>query len=120
LVLVEAQSFLHKEVEKSTDSLYIRQMAELRSRKNKEHPHYNFLVSWTPKPPSQARVKREQASDKIDVIATLRHGKMAESMAQAAPNVHTKKSIVRSLILIGFILILELVIYLARNRFGLS
>ena len=95
-------------------------MAEFRSRKNKENPHYNFLVSWQPKPLSQAHVKREQASDKIDGVATLRHGKMAESMAQASPNVHTKKSIVRSLILIAFILILELVIYLARNRIGLS
>ena len=95
-------------------------MAELRSRKNKENPHYNFLVSWEPKPASQAHVKREQASDKIDVVATLRHGKSAESMAQASPNVHTKKSIVRSLILICLILILELVVYLARNGFGLS
>jgi hypothetical protein len=95
-------------------------MAELRSRKNKENPHYNFLVSWQPKPTPQAHVKREQASDKITDSAISRHGKMAESMAQQAPNVHTKKSIVRSLILIGLILILELVIYLARSRFGLS
>ena len=120
MVLVEAQSFLHKEVEKSTDSLYIRQMAELRSRKNKENPHYNFLVSWQPKPSSQAHVNREQASSKFGGLATPRHVKMAESMALDATNVHTKKSIVRSLILIGLILILELVIYLARNRFGLS
>jgi hypothetical protein len=95
-------------------------MAELRSRKNKENPHYNFLVSWQPKTVSQAHVKREQASGEITDSATFRHGKMAESMAQGAPNVHTKKSIVRSLILISFILILELVVYLARNRFGLS
>jgi hypothetical protein len=95
-------------------------MAELRSRKNKENPHYNFLVSWQPKPTLQAHVKREQASDKFEGLATVRHGKMAESMAQEVDNVHTKKSIVRSLILIGLILILELVIYLARSRFGLS
>ena len=108
------------QIEKSIDSLYIRAMANLRSRKNKENPHYNFLVSWQPKPTSQAHVKREQASDKFEGLATARHGKMAESMAQASPNVHTKKSIVRSLILIAFILILELVVYLARNRIGLS
>lgn len=108
------------QVEKSTDSLYIRQMAELRSRKNKENPHYNFLISWQPKNTSQARVKREQFSNEKVDLATIRHGKSAESMAQGAPNVHTKKGIVRSLILISFILILELVVYLAWNKFGLS
>ena len=108
------------QIEKSIDSLYIRAMANLRSRKNKENPHYNFLVSWQPKPTSQAHVKREQASDKFEGLATARHSKMAESMALDATNVNTKKSIVRSLILIGLILILELVIYLARSRFGLS
>jgi len=95
-------------------------MAELRSRKNKENPHYNFLVSWQPKPPSQARVKREQVSDETLDVATLRHTKSAESMAQESSNVHTKKNILRSLIFIGFILILELVVYLARRDFGLS
>ena len=95
-------------------------MAELRSRKNKENPHYNFLVSWQPKPLSQAHVKREQTTDEIQNLATLRHTKSAESKALGVSNVHTKKSIVRSLILIGFILILELVVYLARNRLGLS
>ena len=95
-------------------------MAEHRFRKNKESPHYGFLVSWQPKASGEARVKGESNPDKIAVPATFRHGKMAESMAQASPNVHTKKSIVRSLILIAFILILELVIYLARNRIGLS
>ena len=95
-------------------------MAELRSRKNKENQHYNFLVSWQPKPISQAHVKREQILGENVSSATFRHSKSAESLAQEAPNVHTKKSIVRSLILIGFILILELMVYLVRNRFGLS
>ena len=107
-------------IEKSIDSLYIRQMAELRNRKNKENPHYNFLISWSPKTSSQAHVKGEQLQDKIGGVAIIRHDKLAESMAQEGSNVHTKKNIVRSLILIGFILILELVVYLARNRFGLS
>jgi hypothetical protein len=95
-------------------------MAEHRSRKNKENPHYGFLVSWQPKPTSQARVKGESNLGKLDLPATTRHNKKAVSMAQDALTVDTKKSIFRSLILIGFILILELVVYLAWNKFGLS
>ena len=95
-------------------------MAIERTRKNKENPHYGFLVSWQPKPASQARVKGESNSDKITVSATLSHGKRAESLAQEASNEGTKKNIIRSLILISFILILELVVYLAWNKFVLS
>lgn len=95
-------------------------MAIERTRKNKENPHYGFLVSWQPKALSQARVKGEPDSNKIIESATIRHKEKAVSMAQGVLGVGTKKSIIRSLILIGFILILELVVYLAWNKFGLS
>jgi hypothetical protein len=101
-------------------------MAEHRKRKNKrtlrdkENPHYGFLVSWQPKPGSQARVKGESNSEKISLVAISRHGKKAVSMAQDESASSAKKTIIRSLILIGFILILELVVYLAWNKFGLS
>jgi hypothetical protein len=95
-------------------------MAEHRSRKNKENPHYGFLVSWQPKGQSQARVKGESNPDKYPTPATSRHEEKAVSMAQGVLALGTKKSIIRSLILISFILILELVVYLAWNKFGLS
>ena len=95
-------------------------MAIERTRKNKENPHYGFLVSWQPKGPLEAHVKRESNSDKIAVPATHRHEKKAESMAQGVQGTGTKKSIMRSLILIGLILILELVVYLAWNKFILK
>ena len=95
-------------------------MAIHRTRKNKENPHYGFLVSWQPKAPSQARVKGESNSGKFSPPATSRHEEKAVSMAQGALALGTKKSIIRSLILIGFILILELVVYLAWNKFILS
>lgn len=95
-------------------------MAIQRTRKNKENPHYGFLVSWQPKAPSQARVKGESKLEKFLSPATTRHGEKAVSMAQGALASGTKKSIIRSLILIGFILILELVVYLAWNKFVLS
>jgi hypothetical protein len=88
-----------------------------RTRKNKENPHYNFLISWQPKDHPQARVKGESNLDKITAPATFRHSKRAESSAQEAVASGIKKNIVRSLILIGLILILELVIYLAWNKF---
>jgi len=103
-------------------------MAEVRTRKNKENPHYGFLVSWSPtrrvsdpegKPPG-ARVKRELNSGKINGSATFRHKERAESMAQGAQDEGVRKSIVKSLVLIGLILILELVVYLAWSKFVLS
>ena len=92
-------------------------MAQVRTRKNKENPHYNFLISWEPKGLSQARVKGESSSTKLVASATPRHGKRAESSAQEALASSSKKSIIQSLITIGFVLILELVIYLAWNKF---
>jgi len=101
-------------------------MAEHRSKKNKrtlrdkENPHYGFLVSWQPKARSQARVKGEINSGKFSPPATIRHEKKAVSMAQDELASGTKKGIIRSLILIGFILFLELVVYLAWRKFVLS
>ena len=95
-------------------------MAIQRTRKNKENPHYGFLVSWQPKAPSQAHVKGETNSEQFSPPATSRHGKSAVSMAQGVLALGTKKSIIRSLILISFILILELVVYLAWRKFVLS
>jgi len=92
-------------------------MAIKRMRKNKENPHYNFLVSWQPKDPSQAHVKRESNSNEKSTPPTLKHGKKAESLAQDALASNTKKNIIRSLIIISLIVILELVIYLAWNKF---
>ncbi|OGM88563.1 hypothetical protein A2573_03065 [Candidatus Woesebacteria bacterium RIFOXYD1_FULL_43_18] len=91
-----------------------------RTRKNKENPHYGFLVSWQPGDHSQAHVKGESKSEKFPSPATPRHGENAVSMAQGTLASGTKKGIIRSLILISFILILELVVYLAWNKFVLS
>ena len=95
-------------------------MAIHRTRENKENPHYGFLVSWQPKDRSQARVKGESKFEKFASPATSRHEKNAVSMAQGTLALGIKKSIIRSLILISFILILELVVYLAWNKFVLS
>jgi hypothetical protein len=92
-------------------------MSITRTRKNKEHPHYNFLYSWTP---SQAHVKRESALTNKDVSVKLSASKRAEIQAKEDSFGRIKKDIIKSLILVSFILILELVVYLAWSKFVLS
>lgn len=91
-------------------------MAIHRTRKQKESPNYNFLYSWTPKGKDQAHVKGESktATDSI----SLKHpaSKKAVEWAKDDDSVRIKKDIIRSLIVVSFILALEIVIYLAWKR----
>ncbi len=95
-------------------------MAQVRTRKNKENPHYGFLVSWEPKSSKNEAVKRESQSDTKNVSASISHKKNADSLAQAEAIKTAKKGIVRSLIRISLILIVELVIYLAWTKYGIK
>lgn len=88
-------------------------MAELRTRKNKENPHYNFLYSWAPGEP---HVKRESKNANVSFKANLSPSKKADIQAKDESSVRIKKDIIRSLILISFVLALEVVIYLAWNK----
>ncbi len=87
-----------------------------RTRKNKENPHYNFLYSWTP---TEARVKRETAATEKVVSVRLSASKKAAELAKDNSIRRIKKDIVRSLALVGLVLIAEVVVYLARNKFSL-
>ena len=89
-------------------------MAIHRTRKDKENPHYGFLVSWTP---SQARVKGELKSDKKEIAYKASKTKRADLLAQDGNQGYIKKSILKSIIIVSFILILELVVYFAWSRF---
>ncbi len=94
-------------------------MAIKRSRKtrdNKVNPHYNFLVSWQP---SEAGVKGELNSNKLKTTSKLSASKRADILAQQSKDKAIKKDIFRSLATVGFILGLELVVYLTRNQFPL-
>lgn len=88
-------------------------MAIQRTRKEKEKPHYGFLISWQPEANKKTSVNRESKIASIAPSASIRHRKNADSLAQEARSLDAKKSIVRSLIIISLILILELVVYLA-------
>ena len=88
-----------------------------RTRKNKENPHYNFLYSWNP---SEAHVKGESQLVNKTVSVKLSASKRADIQAKQDSLGRIKKDIIRSLILVSFILILELVVYLAWSKFVLS
>lgn len=89
-------------------------MAVHRTRKNKEHPHYGFLVSWAP---SQAHVKGELKSGNKEMAYKAKETKRADLLAQDGNQGYIKKSILKSIITVSFILILELVVYFAWSRF---
>ncbi len=84
-----------------------------RTRKNKENPHYNFLYSWTP---ADAHVKREIGTTQEVNITRLAASKKADIQAKDNSIRRIKKDIVRSLALVSLMLILETVVYLARNK----
>lgn len=88
-------------------------MATKKNRHEKANPHYNFLVSWQP---PEARVKGEMKSGTSNVSQKLSNAKKADILAQESKIKATKKDLLKSLILVSFVLILELVVYLARTK----
>lgn len=89
-------------------------MAIHRTRKNKENPHYGFLVSWQPAEP---HVKGESKIESKAISFEAKGPKKADILAQAETGRFIKKDILKSLILVSLILILELVVYFAWSRF---
>lgn len=89
-------------------------MALHRTRKNKENPHYGFLVSWQP---SQPRVKGESKSKTNTISVEAKSIKKADILAQETEGRSIKKDVLKSLILVSLMLILELVVYFAWSRF---
>jgi len=87
-----------------------------RTRKKKESPNYNFLYSWKPSEPG---VKRETVLSKDSAYVSLPASKKAEFQAKDNSMRRIKKDIIRSLALVGFMLMLGVVVYLARSRFSL-
>lgn len=92
-------------------------MAEHRTRKSKENPHYQFLYSWDQKAKFQARVKGESEAPENLLTHESQPSKKANVMAKDGQSTRIKKDIVRSLVLVSFVLALELVLYLARSSF---
>jgi hypothetical protein len=84
----------------------------LRDRKNKAHPNYNFLVSYDP---SQAHVNRETDSKVNTHTVKLSASKKAAELAKEDSSPRIKKDIIKSLILVSFVLLAEVVVYLARS-----
>ena len=75
------------------------------------------MVSWDKKGQSQAHVNRENKNGHSSKLASIRHGKNADSLAQANVELNVKKDVIRSLVTISLVLILELMVYLAWMKF---
>jgi len=80
-------------------------MGKKRTRKQKENPHYQPTYSWN--------VKGELASDSKMPEANMTKLERADLTAKGASLASTKRDMVKSLALVVFILVAELVIYLA-------
>jgi hypothetical protein len=75
------------------------------------------LYSWDH---PEARVKGESALTHKSTSVKLSASKNAEIQAKEDSLARIKKDIIKSLILVSFIIILELVVYLAWSKFVLS
>lgn len=92
-------------------------MSGKKSYKSKKNPHYGFLISQQENQSKIAYVNRETNFAKFNHTASVKHSEKADSLAQPEAKTLTKKDILRSLAIISLILILELVVYLAWNKF---
>jgi hypothetical protein len=91
-------------------------MAKYRTRKQKEKARHHFLLSWQPEAknrPPEAGVKGQNNIGYEAKFKVSEEQKNANNMAQEASTKAIKYNIIKSLIMVSFILCLELVIYLA-------
>ena len=95
-------------------------MAEHRTRKNKEETHYPFLISWQPETSKNKYVKGNLKPSEYRPEPKVSASEKADILAKAEANNRIKKDILRSIILVSFILALEMVIYLAWIKFGVK
>ena len=93
-------------------------MSKRRTRKEKKEAHHHFTLSWEDLSKAElpeAHVKRQfKLSSKPDSDTTVSH-ESANISAKGEYSASIKHNIIRSLIIVSFILALELVIYLVWN-----
>ena len=87
-------------------------MAQHKTRREKENVHHNFTLSWSP----ERRVNRQINIGSNQKTAGSNKAESADLLAKDRSGSSTKRSIIKSLITVSFILCLELVIYLAWKR----
>jgi len=91
-------------------------MGKRRTRKEKERAVHSFGVSWSPKPGSQANVKRQIVSEPKEAPTKLSKQESAMLLAKEDSLKLIKKDIFKSLALASLIITLEVVIYLAWHK----
>jgi hypothetical protein len=85
-------------------------MAKHRTKKQKQFAKHQFSLSWEP------GVKRQNNIGYEAKTSPAKPKESAENKTQPVPALPIKREIVKSLILVSFILCLELVLYLAWPR----
>lgn len=91
-------------------------MGKHRTRKEKEAPHHHFTVSWSPeaKNVDLGSGVKGQITRGSEAESHVSHAqKSAVTLAKEDDSRLAKRAILRSLLLVSFILSVELVIYLA-------
>lgn len=111
------KTYTHRDLLSINRQFTIGKMSNKKSHKSKKSPHYGFLLSQQENRSKIAYVNRETDFAKFKPTATTKHNKKADSLAQPEAKESMKKDILRSLSIISLILILELMVYLAWNKF---
>jgi|GEM_PF-6920014 len=93
-------------------------MSKIRTRHQKERPKHSFVYQWqAANTVTQAGpVKRQFNSEAKTNFGEANSKKNANILEKDTALEGIKKNILKSLILASFILAIELVLYLARNR----
>jgi hypothetical protein len=93
-------------------------MGKRRTRKDKEKALHQFTISWDDRQEKtlpEASVNRQKANAVSEHNPIVTENKNAILMAIHEPAEAIKKDLIKSMLLVSFILGLELVIYLAWN-----
>jgi hypothetical protein len=89
-------------------------MARKRTKKEKQKAKHQFNFTWKPEPLNVAVKRQNNIGYEAKNQGSVKQ-KNADKLVQAGFSLNPKKAILKSLIQVGFILCLELVLYLAWN-----
>jgi len=90
-------------------------MAKRRTKKDRASAHHQFTLRWVPSSKNDdlaSSVKGQLKEQDLAANARTRKAKNADILAQEGSDKKIRSDIIKSLILVSFILSLELVVYL--------
>ena len=93
-------------------------MAKRRTKKDKSSARHKFTLQWEPSSKNSdlaSSVKGQLKNQDSTVNTKPQNAKSADISAQESSGKNVRKDIIKSLILVSFVLSLELVVYLVWN-----